>query len=322
MPLAYLAELLGLAAVWGGSFLFMRYAGADFGPAPLAAVRALGGAIVLMPLLAARGGLGALRRHWRPIALVGVTNSALPFLCFAFAALAITAGLSSIFNATTPLWGALFAWAWLGDRLDRPRAIGLAIGFAGVLWLAGDKASFKPGEHGVSSALAIGACLVATLFYGWSANFTKRFLTGVPPLAIAAGSQASAALTLAVPAWLWWPAHTPAPMAWAAAIALAVVCTAIAYVLFFRLIAHIGPTNTISVTFLIPVFALLWGWLFLDETVTAAMVGGCAIVLAGTSLATGFWRAPGRPPATTPSQAPLSQDPRPRAPGSTARPGP
>src|SRR3954469_19158884 len=100
MPVAFLAELFALAAIWGGSFLFMCLCGADFGPAPLAAIRALGAAIVLLPLLALRGQAGALRQHWRAIALVGITNSALPFLCFALASLAITAGLSSIFNAT------------------------------------------------------------------------------------------------------------------------------------------------------------------------------------------------------------------------------
>jgi drug/metabolite transporter (DMT)-like permease len=290
MPAAYLAELLGLAAIWGGSFLFMRLCGADFGPAPLAAIRAVGAAFVLLPLLALSGQAGALRRHWRAIALVGVTNSALPFLCFALASLAITAGLSSIFNATTPLWGALFAWAWLGDRLDRARTLGLLIGFLGVLWLAGDKASLKPGEHGVSSAVAIGACLVATCLYGWSASFTKRHLTGVPPLAIATGSQVSAAIVLAPLAAVWWPALAPAPSAWAAAIALAVLCTAVAYVLYFRLIAHVGPATAISVTFLIPVFAVLWGGLFLGERLTPTMLAGCGVVLLGTSLTTGFWR--------------------------------
>jgi drug/metabolite transporter (DMT)-like permease len=290
MPVAFLAELFALAAIWGGSFLFMRLCGADFGPAPLAALRATGAAAVLMPLLALRGQTGALRQHWRAIAWVGVTNSALPFLCFAIASLAITAGLSSIFNATTPLWGAVFAWVWLGDRLDRSRVLGLVIGFLGVLWLAGDKASLKPGEHGVSSALAIVACLAATCLYGWSACFTKRYLTGVPPLALAAGSQLSAAIVLAVPAFFWWPTQAPGAPAWGAALALAVLCTAVAYVLYFRLIAHVGPANAISVTFLIPVFAVLWGGLFLGERLTPAMGAGCAVVLLGTSLTTGFWR--------------------------------
>ena len=290
LSVAWLAELVALAAIWGGSFLFMRLCGAEFGPAPLAALRAIGAAALLVPLLAWRGQLTDLRRHWRAIAWVGVTNSALPFLCFAWAALAITAGLSSIFNATTPLWGALIAWLWLGDRLNRSRVTGLALGFLGVLWLAHDKASLKPGEHGVSSALAIAACLCATLLYGYSANFTKRRLTGVAPLAVAAGSQLSAAIVLVVPALILWPARAPDGAAWSAALALSLLCTGVAYLLYFRLIAHLGPANAISVTFLIPVFAVVWGGMFLHESLSAAMAAGCAIVVLGTSLATGFWR--------------------------------
>jgi len=164
------------------------------------------------------------------------------------------------------------------------------IGFGGVLWLAWDKASLQPGEHGVSSALAIAACLFATLLYGFSASFTKRHLAGVPPEALAAGSQLSAAVALALPALVWWPGALPGPLAWGAAAALALLCTGVAYVLYFRLIAHLGPANAISVTFLIPVFAVLWGLLFLHEAVTPAMGAGCAVVLFGTSLATGFWR--------------------------------
>ncbi len=299
MPFLFLAELVGLAAIWGGSFLFMRLCGADFGPAALAEIRAVGAVLLLMPMLAMRGQLGALRQHAGAIALVGLTNSAGPFLLFATAALAISAGLSSIFNATTPLWGALIAWAWLGDRPDRSRLLGLAIGFAGVLWLAWDKASLKAGASGVSPALAIAACLAATGLYGWSASFTKRRLTGVPPLATAAGSQLSAAIVLAVPAAIWWPAANPGAAAWGAAAALSLLCTGIAYVLYFRLIAHVGPANAISVTFLIPVFAVLWGGLFLGESLTPAMAAGCAVVLLGTSLATGFLRLPRRGAAGT-----------------------
>ena len=191
-----IAEMLLLAAIWGASFLFMRVGAGEFGPFALAGLRVLGGAACLLPLLIWRGEFGALRRHWRPILVVGLTNSALPFLCFGYAALAITGGLSSIFNATTPLWGALLAWLWLKDRPDRYRLAGLAVGFAGVLWLAGGNAHFKADARGASPGLAVLACLAATLLYGFSANFTKRYLTGVPPMALAAGSQLSASLAL------------------------------------------------------------------------------------------------------------------------------
>jgi drug/metabolite transporter (DMT)-like permease len=285
-----LGELFTLAALWGASFLFMRLGAAEFGPVALSAVRVVGATLFLLPLLALRGQVGVLRRHWRPIFVVGLTNSALPFLLFSYAALSISAGLSSIFNAATPLFGAVIAWLWLKDKLTPPRLLGLAIGFAGVLWLAWDKASFKPGGSG----WAIVACLAATLCYGISASFTKKHLGGIAPLAVATGSQLSAALALVLPALWWWPAALPSATAWTAAALLALLCTGIAYVLYFRLIAHIGAANAITVTFLIPVFAVLWGWLFLDERPTAAMAIGCAVILLGTGLATGVLRAPRR----------------------------
>ena len=216
------AELLLLAALWGASFLFMRLGAGEFGPIALAAVRVAGAALFLLPLLALRGQFGALRGAWRPIAVVGLTNSALPFVCFAYATLSITGGLASIFNAAAPLFGAAIAWVWLDDRLNRSRSAGLVIGLIGVLWLAWSnvnaQAGFKPGGSG----WAIVACLLATLFYGFAANYTKRRLSGVAPLAVAAGSQSFAALFLCVPAVLWWPAVPPSLQAWSAVAALAI----------------------------------------------------------------------------------------------------
>lgn len=289
-----LLELLLLAALWGASFLFMRLGAAEFGPVALAGVRVIGATLFLLPLLHWRGLTGELLRHWRPILLVGLSNSALPFLLYSYAALAITAGLASIFNAATPLFGAAIGWLWLRDRLTAPRIAGLAIGFAGVIGLAWEKASFKPGGSG----WAVIACLAATVLYGWSANFTKRRLAGVAPLAVAAGSQIAAALVLAVPTLLWWPATTPSASAWAAAALLALLSTGVAYVLYFRLIANVGPSNAITVTFLIPVFAVAWGGLLLGEGVTLAMVVGCVVILAGTALSTGLV-APARRAAVT-----------------------
>lgn len=285
-----LSELLLLAALWGASFLFMRLGAGEFGPFALAAVRVAVATACLMPLALWQGHWPALRRHWKPIFVVGLLNSALPFLCFSYAALSITAGLSSIFNATTPLWGAVVAWLWLRDKLTPARVLGLVIGFAGVVGLAWDKASFKPGVDGTSPGWAVLACLAATLLYGIAASATKRYLTGVPPLAVATGSQLSAALVLAVPAMLLWPAAPISAKAWSAVLLLGLLSTAVAYFLFFRLIANIGPANAIAVTFLIPVFAVLWGWLFLGETVTPAMVIGSAVIVLGTSLSTGFWK--------------------------------
>lgn len=198
--------------------------------------------------------------------------------------------VTSFFNAASPLFAALIAWFWLKDRLSAPRVLGLVIGFTGVFGLAYAKAGFQAG----GSALPITACIVATVAYGFSANFTKRFLTGVPPMAVAGGSQLYAALLLALPTLWWWPAATPDAVAWASLAALATVSTGFAYVVYFRLIAKVGPSNAITVTFLVPAFAVGWGAVFLGEALTWPMALGCAVILAGTALATGIvkpeWR--------------------------------
>ena len=289
-----LSELVLLAAIWGASFLLMRLGAADFGPAALAFVRVAGASLLLLPILAWRGQGGALRRHWWPILVVGLINSALPFVLFMVAALVLNAGLSAVFNATSPLWTAVVARLWLGDRLTPTRWFGLVVGFLGVLGLVAGKASLQPGEHGVSPAIGIAACLGAAGLYGFAANYTRKTLVGVPPMAVAAGSQAAATLWL-LPAAVWfWPAINPGPAAWAMAAALAVFCTGAAYVLYFRLIASAGPSNAIAVTFLVPVFAMLWGALFIGEQPTFAMLVGCAVILLGTGMATGLLRWPAR----------------------------
>lgn len=284
---ADIAELFALAALWGGSFLFMRVAAPVFGPFALAGLRVIGAALVLLPIFALRGETRELHEHWKPILLVGLTNSALPFVCFSYAALSINAGSSSIFNAATPLFGAVIAWLWLKDTLSASRAFGLLVGFAGVFGLAWAHASLKAGADHTSGTLAVLACLVATVSYGYSANFAKRYLTDVSPMAVAAGSQLGAAIVLVVPTVLLWPSTTPGLASWANVAVLAVFCTGLAYIMYFRLIAHVGPANAITVTFLVPAFAVAWGALFLGESLTLQTTLGCAVILFGTALATG-----------------------------------
>jgi len=282
--------LLLLAAVWGASYLFMRVGAGEFGALAFAGVRAAVAVAVLLPLLARRHGLGMLRAHWGALALVGLTNSALPFVLFSFAALTLSAGLSAIFSAATPLYAALIGWLWLRDRLTAPRLTGIAIGFLGVVWLAWDKAHVRSGGGGADAMWACAACVLATLLYGFSANFAKRRLGAVPPLAAAAGSNLASALVLAWPAVHAWPAQPPSLRAWAALLALGVVGTAFAYALYFRLVASVGAARTVTVSFLIPAFGVLWGALFLGEPFTPQLALGCAIILVGTGLTTGVLR--------------------------------
>lgn len=278
-----LLDLTLLAALWGGSFLFMRYAVPDFGVVPLIWLRVALASICLLPLLLMKRQFGALRRQAGALTVMGLFNSGLPFLLIAWATLSITAGLASIMNAMTPVFTALIGALWLGDRLDGRRSLGLLLGLAGVALLAADKADFRPGGSG----WAIVAMLLATACYGFAANHTRRYLQGVPALVNATGTQLVSALVLLPPALWSWPERMPGLGPWLATLVLGVACSALAYLLFFRLIARVGASRAVTVTFLVPVFGTLWGALFLDEPVTASMLAGGAVVLLGTGLATG-----------------------------------
>lgn len=247
--------------------------------------------LFLIPLLHWRGLTPDLKRNWRPVFLVGVLNSGIPFACYSFALLHITTGLSAILNATVPLFGALVAWAWLKDRPNGVRMLGLAIGFVGVALLATGKPSTPTGaisSNEMDTSWAVLACLVATLCYGISASFTKRYLSDLPPLVTATGSQMGATLGLALPAMWAWPTHTPGLQAWGAVVVLGVLCTGFAYILFFKLIGVAGPAKALTVTFLVPVFALAYGAILLGELVTPWMLLCGAVILAGTALSAGL----------------------------------
>lgn len=282
-----------LAAIWGASFLFMRIGTVEFGPIPTAAVRVGIASLFLFPVVWMRGLLPVLGKNWKRIFLVGMLNSGIPFVCFSFALLSITTGLSAILNATVPMFGALIAWVWLKDKPNAWRLLGLVVGFAGVAMLAWDKATFKPDASGIAPGWAVLACLLACACYGISASYTKRYLSGLPPLVTAMGSQIGATLGLALPALWLWPARMPGTSAWLALLAVGVLCTGLAYILYFRLIENAGPPRTLSVTFVIPVFAILYGAVFLGEAITPWMMVCAVVIIIGTALSTGLLH-PGR----------------------------
>lgn len=279
-----LVDLFVLGAIWGASFLFMRVAAPEFGAVPLIAARVGIAAVFLVVVLARRGGLSQLYKNAPRLTFLGAINSAIPFSLFAYAVLSITAGFASVLNSTAPLFGALVAFIWLRDRPARVRIVGLIVGFAGVLVLVWGRASFARDGGG----LAVLAGLSAAVLYGISANYVKKRLSHVDSLVIATGSLIAATVLLLPLAVFAWPQTSPSRASWVSAVVLAVICTGIAYILYFRLLSRIGPARTLAVTYLIPAFGVLWGHLFLHEPVTASMVLGCAVILLGTTLATGM----------------------------------
>lgn len=281
-----LVEMLVLAAIWGGSFLFMRVGAPEFGPLPLAAMRVLVGALCLIPFVLRGGAWREAARRPGKFLVVGVLSSALPFCLFSYAALSLPTGASAILNATTPLWGALVGVLFFGERLSALRWLGLAVGFAGVVILVAERA----GVRVEGSTLAAFAVLLATCCYGIAAHLTKRWLAGVPAMVVAAGSQTGAALALLPFLVLRWPAVMPSAVAWGSALSLGIFCTGVAYALYFRLIAHTGPMKAMSVTYLIPIFGMLWGALFLHDPITHAMIAAALVILLGTALTAGMLR--------------------------------
>ena len=240
-------------------------------------------------MLAQRGGLPHLYPNAARLALLGAVNSAIPFSLFAYAVLSVTAGFASVLNATAPLFGALVAFIWLRDRPAPTRIAGLIVGFAGVLVLVWGRLSVASDGGGV----AVLAGLSAAVLYGISANYAKKRMSDIDPFVIATGSLIAATILLSPLALLYWPAAAPSRLSWVSAVLLGVICTGVAYILYFRLLSRIGPSKTLAVTYLIPAFGVLWGHLFLHEPVTPSMVVGCAVILLGTTLATGMlstWR--------------------------------
>ena len=278
--------LLLLAAIWGSSFMFMRATADDFGPIALVAIRIGVAALCLaLFLIPARRRLEFLA-NWRTLAVVGVINSALPFILLSYASLFLTGGTVSILNAMTPVFTAFVAHIWLKDRMTVQQFAGMGISFAGLIILVWDKVSLD-----LQSWLPIVAGVLAALCYAISSSATKKYLTGVSAMTASSGSMlfsAIFALTL-VPFFL--PDVTAIPVqSWIYAILLGVVCTAIAYVLLFKLINTIGPSRTVTVTFLIPVFAFFWGYLFLGEVLTARMLGATIVILLGMGLVLQLFR--------------------------------
>jgi len=283
----WLPDFVLLALLWGSSFLFMREGAHAFGPFATAFVRIFLGAVLLTPLVIWRGDLHWLGKQWGRLLLSGALNSAVPFACYGYALLSITTGMSSILNATTPLFGALVARWWLGDRLQGWQMLGLGLGFAGVAALASDMPggiSFDAGGHG----LAVLACLLATLCYGLAGSLTKRHLHHLPALVTATGSLWGASVLLSPLAWWTWPAEAPSGSAWAALVMAGVFSTALAYVLYFRLLSRTGPARAMTVTYLIPVFANLIGVVVLDEVITPWMLACGGLIVLGTALASGL----------------------------------
>jgi drug/metabolite transporter (DMT)-like permease len=281
-------QIILMAAAWGGSFLFLRMTVGEFGAVPLIAVRVTIAALVLLPgILLNPVWRAQFRLNYFRLLLLGAFNAAVPFSLFAYVTLYVTAGFASIINATAPLFAAFLAWLWLRERPTLIRVAGLLTGFTGVVLLVGGVPSAQSGTF-----LAIAGAFLASFFYGVAANFVKTQLAGVHAWVTTGGSLVFAALLLLPLAYWQWPDQSPSTQSWLAVVLLAILCTSIPNIYYFRLVISAGPTRAMAVAFLIPVFGMLWGALILDEVVTLPMLAGCSVILLGTALVAGFTSRP------------------------------
>jgi drug/metabolite transporter (DMT)-like permease len=279
-----LGMLFLLGAIWGGSFLFIRVAVPVLRPFALMELR-VGLAVVALVLYAvvvAR--LPGLRARWKEFLTLGALNAAIPFSLIGAAELNLTASLAAILNSTTVLFAAVVAAAWAGEALTTRKVLGLASGIVGVVVLVG----WTPIALNGVVLVSVGGMLFASFSYALAGTYAKRTFAGAPPLALAIGQQAAAATLLLPLAAVSLPERMPSLTVSFSVLALALFCTAVAYLLYFRLITNVGPTKTLTVTYLVPVFGLVFGVLFLGEPVGVGTLVGLGIILSSVTLVRGI----------------------------------
>ena len=275
--------LIFLAAIWGGSFLFIRIAAPVLGSIFLMAVRVALAAAGLLVYALVQTSLPEFRRYWKRYLVVGALNNAIPFVLIANAVIDLNASISAILNATTPLFTALVAAVWIGEPFGVRRGLGVFLGILGVVILVG----FSPIPYSTKVLLAVAQSLLAALSYGLGAVYTRTRFQGVDPMHTALGQLIGSTFLLAPLAVFSVPtAPLTLPVA-AAVLALALLGTSFAYLIYFRLISSAGPTTAASVTFLVPFFSILWGVLFLGEPVSLGMFLGLAVILSSVGLVIG-----------------------------------
>jgi drug/metabolite transporter (DMT)-like permease len=282
MSAADLAKLVFLSAIWGGSFIFLRIAVPEVGPLLTATLRTVLAGAALLAFARMTDVDMAWRANLKSFAVVGLFACVIPFSCFSFAALHLPAAHSAVLNATAPLFGAVFSMIWLAERLTMIRLAGLLLGIFGVVILVGAGAL----PLTASTLLAVAACLVAAACYAISSILVKRAGRpgGIHPIAMATGSMALGGLMMIPVVPFTLPPTMPSLTALGCVLGMALLSSGLAQVLFLPLIVKVGPTRAMSVSFLIPLFSMLWAFLFLHEAVGASTLTGGLVVLVAMGL--------------------------------------
>lgn len=289
MQLKTLTDFVLIGALWGLSYVFLRFTAGIVEPIVMAESRLLIGAIGIFVIAMCkpqwRTHLIPAASNLKRITIIASLHSVIPFALFSYAMQHLSAGLGAILNSTSPIWTAVIGALWLKDRLDASRICGLVLGFLGIIFLMWDKADFSIGGLG----LPILASLGVTLSYGIATNYIKLYGNGLHPIGLAFASLSIGSVMLAIPAYVYLPTEALSMRTWISIIGLGIGSTSIAYILYYRLIEQAGPTIAITVTFIVPIFSVFWGGIFLGERPTLAMLLGGSVIVIGTALAVGFW---------------------------------
>jgi drug/metabolite transporter (DMT)-like permease len=278
------AGLIMLGVLWGGSFLFIRVAVPAFGPFMLVELRVGLAAAALFLYALAAGSMPKIRGRWRSFLVLGFLNAAVPFSLISAAEIHLTASLAAILNSTTVMFTAIVAAVWMGDALTARKAIGIVLGIVGVSVLVG----WDPLPLNGIVLLAVAAMLLASLSYALGATYAKQSFSGIPPIGMALGQLGGAVALLLPLAVVSLPERAPSTVVTFSMLGLAFLSTAVAYLIYFRLIENVGPTSTVTVTLLVPVFGLLFGVLLLEEPFGPGTLAGLGIILTSVVLITGI----------------------------------
>jgi drug/metabolite transporter (DMT)-like permease len=273
-----------LSALWGGSFLFIRVAVPALGPFLLVELRVGLAAAALCLYALAAGSMPKIRGRWRSFLVLGFLNAAVPFSLISAAEIHLTASLAAILNSTTVMFTAIVAAVWMDDALTARKVVGIVLGIVGVTVLVG----WDPLRVNSLILLAVAAMLLASLSYALGATYAKRSFSGIPPLGMAIGQLSGAVVLLLPMAVVSVPERAPSTVVTFSMLGLAFLSTALAYLIYFRLIENVGPTSTVTVTLLVPVFGLLFGVLLLEEPFGPGTLAGLGIILTSVVLITGI----------------------------------
>jgi drug/metabolite transporter (DMT)-like permease len=273
-----------LGVLWGGSFLFIRVAVPALGPFMLVELRVGLAAAALFLYALAAGSMPKIRGRWRSFLVLGFLNAAVPFSLISAAEIHLTASLAAILNSTTVMFTAIVAAVWMGDALTARKAIGIVLGIVGVSVLVG----WDPLPLNGIVLLAVAAMLLASLSYALGATYAKQSFSGIPPVGMALGQLGGAVALLLPLAVVSLPERAPSTVVTFSMLGLAFLSTAVAYLIYFRLIENVGPTSTVTVTLLVPVFGLLFGVLLLEEPFGPGTLAGLGIILTSVVLITGI----------------------------------